>query len=347
VNVFLSWSGPRSRAVASALHDWLPYVINALRPWMSAVDIESGQRWNAQIASQLAESAVGILCLTKENTAAPWLLFEAGALSKALDNAFVCPYLLNHAPSAISGPLAQFQAVMADKAGTKRLLQTLNRALGSGGLSDARLERGFETWWPELERTLASIPDLATTESPDSDANAVAALQHEIVALRADLARQAENMLSVLSSITARPATPAEASQIESLDIGHLEGVWRDQAMSGIYCARIVKGALRVAYSFDGRPELTGEAYNIRVVGDALFGRFRWVDAHISGYVYLRLGADAMTGGWWYDRDVPADVVRDLTKLNEAVPGMVPWVWKREATEALVPQWAEDFFAHL
>jgi hypothetical protein len=86
---------------------------------------------------------------------------------------------------------------------------------------------------------------------------------------------------------------------------------------------------------------------NMRVVGDALFGRFRWIDAPISGYVYLRLGVDAVTGGWWYDHDVPADVVRDLTRLSEAVPGMVSCVWKREGTGAVVPQWAEDFFAHL
>jgi len=40
MKVFISWSGQRSAAVADALRYWLPKVIQALEPWMSADDIE-------------------------------------------------------------------------------------------------------------------------------------------------------------------------------------------------------------------------------------------------------------------------------------------------------------------
>lgn len=82
MKVFISWSGERAKAVARALHEWLPTVIQSLEPWMSDQDISSGQRWNSEISNQLAESNYGIICITPENQIAPWLNFEAGAVAK-------------------------------------------------------------------------------------------------------------------------------------------------------------------------------------------------------------------------------------------------------------------------
>lgn len=42
-NVFISWSGDRSK-VAAALYDWLPMVAQTAEPWMSEEDIEEGSR---------------------------------------------------------------------------------------------------------------------------------------------------------------------------------------------------------------------------------------------------------------------------------------------------------------
>src|SRR5262249_46316277 len=110
MKVFISWSGERSRAVAEALRDWLPQVIQVVEPWVSVADIEKGSRWGADIAGKLAECRVGLICLTPENLFAPWLLFEAGALAKTLEQTSVCPYLLDLQFADIRDPLAQFQA---------------------------------------------------------------------------------------------------------------------------------------------------------------------------------------------------------------------------------------------
>ena len=97
LDVFISWSGQRSKALALQLHDWLKAVVQRANPWMSERDIGAGQRWNEQISARLKDTHFGIICLTPENLNAPWLLFEAGAVAKALDLARVVPSAPRHA----------------------------------------------------------------------------------------------------------------------------------------------------------------------------------------------------------------------------------------------------------
>src|ERR1700761_9213653 len=130
MSVFVSWSGARSKATAQGLRTWLPNVLQAANVWMSDVDIEAGSRGINEIFSNLEKAKIGIICLTQENRAAPWLLFEAGAISKQVsDRTRVCPYLLGLQPSEVPGPLAEFQAVTADEDGTRRLLKAVNNSL--------------------------------------------------------------------------------------------------------------------------------------------------------------------------------------------------------------------------
>ena len=110
MDIFISWSGPRSGALAQALKKWLPKIVNAFNPWLSSADIDKGARWSSEIASRLAQTKAGIICLTPSNLSEPWILFEAGALSKTLESTFVCPLLIDLEKSDVSGPLAQFQA---------------------------------------------------------------------------------------------------------------------------------------------------------------------------------------------------------------------------------------------
>ena len=95
MKVFLSWSGEESHYVAARLRDWLPDVIQDIEPWMSSADIAAGARWSTNIQRQLSETSLGILCVTRENQGAPWLVFEAGALAKTIDGTYVCPYLID------------------------------------------------------------------------------------------------------------------------------------------------------------------------------------------------------------------------------------------------------------
>jgi hypothetical protein len=158
MKVFISWSGERNAFVAQALRDWLPNVIQALEPWLSKADIDQGARWSTEIAVQLQDSKIGIICLTPENLREPWILFEAGALSKTLDQTFVCPYLIDLDTVDLEWPLAMFQATKADKESTKLLMKTINHALDKRALAESRLDGIFEVWWPELEQKLRGLP---------------------------------------------------------------------------------------------------------------------------------------------------------------------------------------------
>lgn len=113
MDIFISWSGDRARGLAKALRDWLKCVIQTASPWMSDEDIGPGTRWGIELARQLEHTNFGILCLTKESLSSPWLLFEAGALAKALTESRVCPVLLDVDLGDLPPPLAQFNGVQA------------------------------------------------------------------------------------------------------------------------------------------------------------------------------------------------------------------------------------------
>ena len=84
-NIFISWSKERGKAAATALHEWLPMIIQAAKPWMSDKDIGKGTVWLDELTAALGTLKQGIICLTRESLSEPWLLYEAGVISKALD----------------------------------------------------------------------------------------------------------------------------------------------------------------------------------------------------------------------------------------------------------------------
>jgi hypothetical protein len=166
MKVFLSFSGDVSRKVALALRDWLPKVIQVVRPFISE-EIGKGERWSDEIANELSRTAFGIICVTRYNFKMPWLNFDAGAISKALQNrSYVSPFLFGIDSSSISGPLQQFQSTVYQKEDVFRLLRSINNRLDSDvQLSHELLEQEFEHWWPELSAKLDSIIDVQEVDT--------------------------------------------------------------------------------------------------------------------------------------------------------------------------------------
>lgn len=143
--------------MARALWKWLPLVLHYSEPWFSNKDIPAGERWSLEVGKKLDETHFGIICLTRENLDNSWILFEAGALSKALSDSAVCPYLLDVEFSDVTGPLSQFQAKKTDKDSTYELIQDINKR-APDPIDAALLVELFQALWPRLEQELNKIP---------------------------------------------------------------------------------------------------------------------------------------------------------------------------------------------
>lgn len=174
MKVFLSWHGPRSRAVAEALNDWLKRVIQAVKPFFSP-EIEKGAKWSSEIDGALEGTRFGIVCLTPDNLDSPWIHYEAGALSKTKD-ALIWTFLHGLAQGDVPQPLGRFQHTLAQKGDTLRLLKTINGRLADVGgepLSEQLLEENFELFWPQLEKRLQAVEKIplksTTNKLPEGD----------------------------------------------------------------------------------------------------------------------------------------------------------------------------------
>ncbi|MEH6942965.1 TIR domain-containing protein [Bacillus sp. JJ722] len=157
MKVFLSWSGDLSKELAIAFREWLPSVIQVVDPYVSAEDIRKGNRWSSDIARELEQSSFGLVFLTPENLDAPWIHFEAGALTKTVDRSFVSPFLFGVKNSDVKGPLTQFQTTTFDKGEILKLLLDMNKSIEGNALDEGRLITVFEKWWPDLNDKLSTL----------------------------------------------------------------------------------------------------------------------------------------------------------------------------------------------
>ena len=187
MHVFVSWSGSRSKALADVLRELLPNVLQNIKVWMSEHDVEAGARWSTTLSERLALSNVGIACVTSENQHAPWLLFEAGALSRSLQDGRLIPLLLDVTPAQVTYPLAQFQILQTDRSGIERLVQTLN-SLTLEPVETQRLQKQIDKWWPEFQAGIARAA-LVSSTAPATPERSTKELLEEVLQEVRDLAK--------------------------------------------------------------------------------------------------------------------------------------------------------------
>ncbi len=153
MRITFSWSGNLSYRVAVLLSKWLPSVVQAVNPSFASRESRKGTTWYKTLKDQLNQIDFAIVCLSRENLNAPWLLFEAGILTTRFDEAHLCTALIGDLSSTdIEGPFANFQSIkLEDQENMRKLVQKINQMHGTRMLSANALNSSFDRRWPVFE----------------------------------------------------------------------------------------------------------------------------------------------------------------------------------------------------
>jgi len=214
MKIFLSWHGTRSRAIAEALNDWLPRVIQAVKPFFSP-EMKKGAKWSNEIDSALEGTRFGIVCLTPDNLQSIWIHYETGALSRTND-AIIWTLLQGLKFEDVPPPLGKFQHTLAQKDDVLRLMRSINKRLGEAGgeaLDDRLMTDSFDAYWPQLEEQLTRAETVSMTEeiTPETAVEAPRD-SRDILGEILELARNQERRLSAIEGRFAGPAASSSPS---------------------------------------------------------------------------------------------------------------------------------------
>lgn len=173
--IFISWSGKNTASfkVAKKLAEWLPMVLQETEPFMSD-NIRSGTNPISQIMDNLANSKIGIICVTQDNITSSWLNFEAGALNNVVTNqsGIVIPLLINMTTDEFANcnsPIKNLQGKEFNDDDFKIALKDINSYLKS-----PISEKAFNSLYDGLKQTLFDI-DLNTLSNEVKSQNGTTA----------------------------------------------------------------------------------------------------------------------------------------------------------------------------
>ena len=171
MNIFLSWAGEKSKRAAKAFDECFQFLFRDLDSKIYiSTSTEKGALWNDRLIKALDDADFGILILTKENCArpSPWMMYEAGVLSKTAGTDHVMTFLLNARASDIPGPVSRFQSTAFDKEDMTALVlriyglykQEKNIINDKNYLPDNEMKDFFGYLYDRLERELNLIINL-------------------------------------------------------------------------------------------------------------------------------------------------------------------------------------------
>ncbi len=161
-DVFLSWSGSRSKYISERFGDFLPNVLQPVNTWSSG-QIPKGSMWVSEISAKLKDSIAGLIFVTPENQLEQWLNFEAGALAigEAFGSRRVCPVLYGLQPADLIQPLSLFQAIdISNKKEVLELVFSINKSLGDRMVDEDKIKSSFSNHWRKLANGLKKTPAL-------------------------------------------------------------------------------------------------------------------------------------------------------------------------------------------
>lgn len=221
--VFISWSGKNTASfrVAKKLAKWLPMVLQETEPFMSD-NICSGTNPISQIIGSLADSKVGIICVTKDNIMSPWLNFEAGALNNVVTNksGIVIPLLINMTTDEFAksnSPIRNLQGKEFNDNDFKIVLEDINSYLES-----PILEKTLDDLYINLKQVLFDV-DLSDLSNGITSQNSTTADSKK---------DEKPKTLEIQETISESKMTKKDVKSI--LGIGGAEISYKDSTTGGV-----------------------------------------------------------------------------------------------------------------
>lgn len=156
--VFFSWSGDKSKEIALKFQDLFKHVFEpAVTSFMSARDIGVGRRSLDVLFSKLEQCNYGVCFVDAENARAPWIQFEAGALSKLIDTSRVMVLSLDGNVQSLEGtPLNEFQHKLFNKDDIKSIFEGIIESYKLEKSRDIIIQR-FDGEWDNFYRNAQII----------------------------------------------------------------------------------------------------------------------------------------------------------------------------------------------
>ena len=146
--VFFSWSGSKSKAIALKFKDLFGSVFTpSINSFMSTKDIGAGKRSIDELFSALERCNYGVSFVDTENAKEPWIQFEAGALSKIIDVSQVMVLILDDNMRSLEHtPLNEFQHKLFNKDDIKSIFEEIIKCFKLEDAKEAFMQR-FEIGW--------------------------------------------------------------------------------------------------------------------------------------------------------------------------------------------------------
>jgi hypothetical protein len=164
MKAFIAWSGTPSQIIAESLREHLPNVID-IDLWISSCDLPAGHEWFKELRERMADTEIGLLVFTSENTNSEWMLFEAGALAK-LENSKIIPLCLDVAFNELPAPLQHFQKVHLLNGEHVKLIEILNKERQAGFTMEQVKSKG-ETLRFAMQKALEDAASKIETNASD------------------------------------------------------------------------------------------------------------------------------------------------------------------------------------
>jgi hypothetical protein len=163
MKLFISWSGGTSQQIAQQLRSWVPLILPSVTPFITTTDIEKGAKWQGEISRELDQSNYGVACLTADSLDSLWLAFEAGALSKHLQQGRVATVLFGIEHAAVPPPLNIFQGTLFNERDFRQLVSNIDAAAPEDQRrGEAQLDVVFPLLWPRVAEPISLILQNAT-----------------------------------------------------------------------------------------------------------------------------------------------------------------------------------------